>query len=112
MVRITYAYFILYMGSANLDIDAEKVTHSLDREVWENFHIFLRAHTDILTKNVYSTKDDTWKPKTYHQWQTLAVVPKIHGDHHEKSWLYRENANNDWRWFCYVYTPTTDNTLN
>ena len=61
MVRITYAYFILYMGSANLDIDAEKVTHSLDREVRENFHIFLRAHTDILTKNVYSTKDDTYE---------------------------------------------------
>ena len=30
-------------------------------------------------------------------------------DHHEKSWLFRENANNDGI-TCDVYTATTDNT--
>ena len=45
--------------AANLKVVVEKVTHSLYKEVREDFHEFLRADTDILLKNVHSTKDDT-----------------------------------------------------
>ena len=45
--------------AANLEVVAEKVSHSLDKEVLEDFYEFLKAHTDILTKNVYSIKDIT-----------------------------------------------------
>ena len=36
----------------SLEVLAEKVTDSLDEEVREEFHEFLIAHTDILTKKV------------------------------------------------------------
>ena len=45
--------------AANLEVVIEKVTHSLYKEVRKDFHEFLRADTDVLSKNVYSTKDDT-----------------------------------------------------
>ena len=45
--------------AANLIVVAEKITHSSEKQVWADFHEFLRAHTDILTKSIYSTRDDT-----------------------------------------------------
>ena len=35
--------------AANLEVDTEKVTDSLDKEVWEDYHEFLRAHTALTT---------------------------------------------------------------
>ena len=39
---------------------AGKVTPTIDNDQRENFHEFLRAYTDIFTKNVYSSKDYTF----------------------------------------------------
>ena len=37
------------------EVVAEKVTDSFEKKVREDFHEFLRAHTNILIKNVYYT---------------------------------------------------------
>ena len=37
-------------STANSKVVAEKVTRSVDKEVQEDFHEFLRAHTEILIK--------------------------------------------------------------
>ena len=39
---------------------AGKVTPTIDNDQREKFHEFLRAYTDIFTKNVYSNKDYTF----------------------------------------------------
>ena len=46
--------------ASNLEVIAEKITPSLENKRREDFHKFLRAYTDILSKNVYTTKDDTY----------------------------------------------------
>ena len=40
---------------------AEKLDESIPNTEKENFHEFLRAYTDIFTKNIYKAKDDTFK---------------------------------------------------
>ena len=45
--------------AANLMVVARKITHSLEKQVRADCHEFLRAHTDVLTENIYSTRDDT-----------------------------------------------------
>ena len=99
----------------NLEVVAEKVMYSLDKEIWEYFHEFLRAHTDILTKNVYSTKDDTYNNlKRVINGKTLAVVP---GDKDScviimkrADYIAKMQAMIDNSITCDVYTPTRDNT--
>ena len=102
--------------AANLEVAAEKVTDSLDKEVREDFHKFLRVHTDILTKNVYSTKDDTYhKLKRIINDKTLAVVA---GDKDlcviimkRADYIAKIQTMIDDGITCDVYSPTTDNTL-
>lgn len=61
---------------SNLEVVAEKVTNSLEKDVQEDFHEFLRARTDVLTKKVYLTKDYTYHNlKRIINDKTLAVVP-------------------------------------
>ena len=48
-----------------LAVNMETVSHSATKYVEDNkvedFHEFLRAYTDIFTKNIYATKDFTYK---------------------------------------------------
>ena len=48
-----------------LAVNMETVSHSaikyVENNKVEDFHEFLRAHTDIFTKNIYATKDFTNK---------------------------------------------------
>lgn len=61
--------------ASNLEVIAEKVTPLLNNDKREDFHEFLRAYTDILSKNVYATKDDTYHNlKRIIQDSSLAVV--------------------------------------
>ena len=91
------------------------VTHSLDKEVREDFHEFLRAHTDIPTKNVYSTKNDTYyNLKRIINDKTLAAVL---GDKDSCviimkriDYVAKIQAMIDDGITCRDYTPTTDNT--
>ena len=94
----------------------KKVTDSLDKEVREDFHKFLRVHTEFLTKKVYSTKDDTYHNlKRIVNDKTLAVVP---GDKDSceiimkrTGYIVKMQKMIDDGIACGVYTPTTDNTL-
>ena len=90
-------------------------THSLDKEGREDFHKSLRAHIDILTKKVYSTKDDTCHNlNRIINTKALAVVP---GDKDSCALIMKRAdyiakilATIDDGITCGVYTPTTDNT--
>ena len=102
--------------ASNLGVVAEKVTHSLDKELLENFHKFLKAHTDILTKNVHSTKYDIYHNlKRIINEKMLAVVL---GDKDScviitKRGDYTTNMETmiDDGITCGVYTPTKGNTM-
>ena len=102
--------------ASNLGVVAEKVTHSLDKELLENFHEFLKAHTDILTKNVHSTKYDIYHNlKRIINEKMLAVVL---GDKDScviitKRGDYTTNMETmiDDGITCGVYTPTKGNTM-
>ena len=102
--------------AVNLEIVTQKVAGSLDKKVQQDFHEFLRVHTDILTKKVSSTKDDRYQnPKRVINNKTLALVPghkdlcviimKIF-DYIAKMQIMIEDGIT-----CSVYTPTTDTTL-
>ena len=101
--------------AANLEVVAEKVTDSLDKEIREDFHEFLRVHTEFLTKNIYSTKDDTYHNlKRIVNDKTLAVVP---GDKdscgiimERADYMVKMQKMIDDGIACGFYTPTTDNT--
>ena len=102
--------------AANLEVVAETVTDSLDNKIREDFHEFLRVHTDILTKNIYSTKDDTYHNlKRIINNKTLAVVL---GDKEScliimkrADYIAKMQTMIDDGITCGVYTPATDNTL-
>ena len=102
--------------AANLEVVAEKVTYSLDKEVREDFHELLIAQANILTKNAYSTKDDAYHNlKRIINGKTLAVVP---GDKDScviimkrADYIAKMQTMIDDSITCGVYTPTTDNTL-
>ena len=93
--------------AANLEVDTEKVTDSLDKEVWEDYHEFLRAHTDI---------DDTYHNlKRIISDKTLPVVP---GDKDscviikkKADFIAKMQTMIDDDITCGDYTPATDNTL-
>ena len=46
--------------AANLETIAKKVTPNLEPNQREDFHEFLRAYTDIFSKNIYESKDYTY----------------------------------------------------
>ena len=52
--------------AANLENVAVTVANTIKGDEKENFHEFLRAYTDIFSKNVYNTKD-----YTYHNLKSL-----------------------------------------
>ena len=58
--------------AANLENVAVTVANTIKGDEKENFHEFLRAYTDIFSKNVYNTKD-----YTYHNLknENVVVVP-------------------------------------
>ena len=47
--------------AANFEYLADKITENLDSHKREDFHEFLRAYVDTITKNVYATTDYTYK---------------------------------------------------
>ena len=99
-----------------MEVVAGKVGHSIDKEVLEDFHKFLRAQTGILTKNVYLTKDDTYHNlKCIINDKTLAVVPRDKDScviiMNRADYIAKMQAVIDDGITCCVYTPTTDNTL-
>ena len=62
--------------AANMEAVADRVTPHLENNKKEDFHEFLRANTDIFTKNVYSSKDFTYsKLKTLMRDKSIAVTP-------------------------------------
>ena len=61
--------------AASMEAVAERITPSLEDDVKEDFHEFLRASTDIFTKNVYSSEDPTYqKLKGLIKNESIAVV--------------------------------------
>ena len=46
--------------AANFECVADKITPEIEHDKREDLHEFLRAYTDIFTKNVYKTRDDTY----------------------------------------------------
>ena len=46
--------------AANLECIADTITNKLENDKKEEFHEFLRAYTDIVAKNIYHTKDDSY----------------------------------------------------
>ena len=46
---------------ANFESLADKVTENLENCKRQDFHELLRAHVDIFTKNIYATRDNTYK---------------------------------------------------
>ena len=84
----------------------------------EDFHKFIRAHTDILTENVYSTKDDLTiylNLKRIINDKTLVVVS---GDKDScliimkgADYIAKMQTRIDEGITCEAYTPTADNTL-
>lgn len=62
--------------AANFESLAESVEKSLKPEKREQFHEFLRAYTDIFTKNVYAAKDYTYyNLKRLIKNNNVAIVP-------------------------------------
>ena len=62
--------------AANFESLAEAVNSEILNEEKEDFHEFLRAYCDILTKNVYFTKDYTYSNlKWLIKGGTLVVIP-------------------------------------
>ena len=47
--------------AANLETSASQASSFVNHTKLEDFHEFLRAYTDIFTKNIYATKDYTYK---------------------------------------------------
>ena len=47
--------------AGNIETDSHSPTKYVEDNKVEDFHEFLRAYTDILTKNIYATKDFTYK---------------------------------------------------
>ena len=47
--------------AANFESVSHRVSESTNHDHLEDFHEFLRAYTDIFTKNIYATKDFTYK---------------------------------------------------
>ena len=88
----------------------------MEHDIREDFHEFLRAQTDILTKNVYATRDDTYHNlKHLINNDNIAVVP---GDKdscvvlmNKKDYIDKLQTMIDDGVKRGVYTPTTDNTL-
>ena len=47
--------------AANVESLADKVTENLKNCKRKDFHQLLRAYVDIFTKNIYATRDNTYK---------------------------------------------------
>ena len=62
--------------AANLESLADSVNNDVEPEDKENFHEFLRAYTDMFTKNVFSTKDYTYHNlKCLINNKNIAIIP-------------------------------------
>ena len=62
--------------AASLECVADRVTSLVDNSKKEHLHEFLRASTDIMAKNIYSSKDLTYsKLKTLARDENVAVIP-------------------------------------
>ena len=61
--------------AANFEAASHRVSKSINHDPLEDFHEFLRAYTDIFTKNIYATKDFTYKNlKNSIKEETIAVL--------------------------------------
>ena len=103
-----------------LAVNTETVSHSPTKQVEDNkaedFHEFLRAYTDIFTKNVYATKDFTYKTlKNMINNDKLAVVSRdkdscvvimTRGDYNNKLEAILDDGISKG-----IYVPTEDTTL-
>ena len=62
--------------AASMETVADRVTSFVDNTQKEHLHEFLRANTDIFTKNIYSSKDTTFSNlKALCRDKNIAVVP-------------------------------------
>ena len=102
--------------AANLETVADKITETLTKDNRENFHEYLRAYTDIFTKNVYNTKDFTYQNlKNLVNNKDVVIVP---GDKdsaiivmNRPDYIKKMQEMIDDGIAKNVYTPTTDTTL-
>ena len=103
--------------TANFEIVPHRVSESINHDKLEDFHVFLRAYTDIFTKHIYATKDFTCKNlKNIIKDENVVILS---GDkdssivimqkddyNHKLQQMIDEGIKNG------IYTPTEDNTLN
>ena len=61
--------------AANFESISARVAGKIDNEEKEDFHEFLRAYTDIFTKNIFMTRDNTYsKLKRIIKDESIAVI--------------------------------------
>ena len=102
--------------AASLESVADRVAHLVDNNKKEDLHEFLRANTDIMTKNIYSSKDLTYsKLKTLVKDRNVAVIP---GDKdssvvvmNRADYLAKMQQMLDTGIDDGIYTPANDTTL-
>ena len=103
--------------AANLETLASQASSFVDHTKLEDFHEFLRAYTDIFTKNTYATKDCTYKNlKNLTENKDLVVIS---GDK-DSFVVILKRGDYDKKLQCMIdegitngtYAPTVDTKLN
>ena len=99
--------------AANLETLASQASSFDDHTKLEDFHEFLRAHADIFTKNIYATKDYTYKNLKNKDLVVISgdkdscLVILKRGDYYKKlQGMIDEGITNG------TYAPTVDTILN
>ena len=103
--------------AANFETVSHRVSESINHDQLEDFHEFLRAYTDIFTKNIYATKDFTYKNlKNIIKDENIAVLS---GDKDSSIVIMQKDDYNKKLQHMIdegirkgIYIPTEDNTLN